>query len=249
MAITTLLYMGVAIHRWNWPRARVFALGLPLLTIDFGFLVAQIVKIPHGGWFALAVGIGQFTMMTTWRTGRSIVARQIRRAEIPIDQFVDSLPEREWQRVPGTAVFLFKDAGATPPALLENLRHNKVLHEQVLLVSVDTADVPNVPEAGRAKLVRVGPGIWQVSLTFGFVDDPNVPAALQFLGEHSHLHVDPEETTYFLGRETVLATPERNMHPLREHLFVMQNRTAASAARFFSLPARAVYEVGTTIEI
>jgi KUP system potassium uptake protein len=248
MAITTLLYMGVAIHRWGWPKPRVFLIGLPLLAVDLAFLLAQLVKIPHGGWFALLVGLIQFTLMTTWRTGRSAVATQIRRGETPVSTFVDSLPDSDWQRVPGQAVFLFKDLGATPPALLVNLRHNKVLHQTVVLVSIDTADVPVVPESQRATVDRVGPGIWQVRLSFGFMEEPNVPPALANL-HHDQLHIDTEEVTYFLGRETVLSRPEGTMHPWREQLFALQNRSAASAARFFGLPSSRVFEVGTTIEI
>ncbi len=158
MAITTLLYMGVAIHRWSWSRARTFSIGLPLLAIDLAFLVAQVIKIPHGGWFALAIGLIQFTLMTTWRTGRSIVASQIKRGETPVSEFVDRLPEGDWRRVPGTAAFLFKDAGAAPPALLENLRHNHVLHEKVLLVSVATADVPTVAPSQQVPARSGGTG-------------------------------------------------------------------------------------------
>jgi KUP system potassium uptake protein len=248
MAITTLLYMGVALHRWHWPRWRVYTIGLPLLAIDLAFVAAQLVKIPHGGWFAIGIGVIQFTLMTTWRTGRRAVAAGIRRGEIPVRQFVEDLPEQDWTRVPGTAAFLFKDAGATPPALLVNVSHNKVLHEQVLLVSVDTADVPTVPDDARAVVTKVGPGIWQVELRFGFIDAPDIPTALGRIRRNG-LHLDPDEITYFLGRESIVATSTPTMHPLREHLFVLQNRTAASAARFFCLPSNRVFEVGTTIEI
>jgi KUP system potassium uptake protein len=190
--------------------------------------------------------------MTTWRTGRQAVAAALHRGETPVPEFVDSLPDLPWERVPGTSVFLFKEAGATPPALLENLRHNKVLHETVVLLSVATADQPTVPAARRSEVTRVGPGLWQVVLTFGFMDNPDVPAALTELSETSEakgLHFDVSDVTYFLGRETIVAAPLRTMNPAREQLFIMQNRTAASAARFFRLPAARVFEVGTTIEI
>ncbi|MGE0726446.1 MAG: potassium transporter Kup [Acidimicrobiia bacterium] len=248
MAITTLLFMGLAIHNWGWSKAKAFGVGLPLLAIDLAFFGAQLAKIPHGGWFALLIGGTQFTLMTTWRTGRQAVASVIKRGETPLPQFVDSLPDLPWERVPGTAVFLFKDAGATPPALLVNLRHNKVLHENLLLVSIQTADTPTVPESHRLEATRVGPGIWQVVLHFGFMDSPDVPKALAGL-QVKGLHIDPEDLTYFLGRESIVPTPQQTMHPWREQLFVMQNRTAASAARFFKLPASRVFEVGTTIEI
>ena len=248
MAITTQLFMAVATYRWGWSRRKAFAVGLPLLAIDLAFLFAQLVKIPHGGWFALAVGIAQFTLMTTWRKGRREVAAVLRRGETPVQRFVDELPDMRWERVPGTAAFLFKDAGAVPPALLVNLRHNKVLHERVLLVSVATADVASAADDERRRVSRVGPGLHQVELTFGYMDTPDVPAELAKLvidGEP----VDLDQVTYFLGRETVVATPKRTMPAWQERLFVMQNRTAASAARFFRLPSTSVFEVGTTIEL
>jgi len=248
MAITTLLFAGVARQRWGWSSAKTYAVALPLLAIDLAFLGAQIVKIPDGGWFALAVGIAQFVLMTTWRKGRAAVADQIRRGETPIAAFVADLEQEPVQRVPGAAAFLFKDAGAAPPALLVNLLHNKVLHECVLLLSIETTDSPYVPEALRLSSTPVGPGMWQVVVTFGFMDDPDVPRALAAL-ELDGRPVDVDAITYFLGRETIVSTAEPTMHPLREHLFVLQNRTAASAARFFNLPARQVFEVGTTIEI
>jgi len=254
MAITTLLFMGLALHRWQWSRFRTFGIGIPLLAIDLAFFGAQVAKIPHGGWFALVIGVAQFTLMTTWRTGRQAVAAALHRGEKPVPEFVDELPDMPWERVPGTSVFLFKEAGATPPALLENLRHNKVLHETVVLLSVATADQPTVPSSRRSQVTRVGPGLWQVVLTFGFMDNPDVPAALAELSANAPpnglgLHLDIDDVTYFLGRETIVATPLRTMHPVREQLFIMQNRTAASAARFFRLPAARVFEVGTTIEI
>jgi KUP system potassium uptake protein len=248
MAITTLLFMSVAARRWGWSRRLVLAIGIPLLLIDLSFVAAQVIKIPHGGWFALFVGLTQFTLMTTWRKGRGIVAAEIRRGETPIDEFVRRLSDRRWQRVPGTAVFLFKDVGAAPPALIENLRHNKVLHDQVVLLSIATSDVSNVPESERVAVTSVGPGIWQVILTYGYRDEPNIPEALIRL-DHDKLHIEPEDTTYFLGRETIVSTPRGSMNQWRERLFIMQVRTSASAARFFHLPSDHVFEVGTTIEI
>jgi KUP system potassium uptake protein len=248
MAITTLLFMGVAIERWGWSKARAWAVGVPLLLVDLSFLGAQLIKIPHGGWFALAVGVGQCTLMTTWRKGRRIVAAEIRRGEVPVETFVERLPEVQWRRVPGTAAFLFKDVGATPSALIINLRHNRVLHEQILLLSVVTSDAATVPPANRLAVTHIGPGIWQVVMTFGFLDQPDVPATLGLL-QSGPLKVDPDDVTYFLGRETIVSTPQRNMNVWRERLFVLQVRTAASAARFFHLPAARVFEVGTTVEI
>jgi KUP system potassium uptake protein len=246
MAITTLLFMAIARHKWNWSAAKTYLIGVPLLIIDLAFLSAQVVKIPNGGWFALAVGLAQFMMMTTWRMGRSVVANEIKRGEMPLANFVDGLPESNWTRVPGVAAYLFKDAGATPPALLVNLRHNHALHDTVLLVSVETADVPVIAAADRVKSTKVGPGIWQVVLTFGFMDNPDLPEALALLTNPA---VDVANITYFLGRETVVASPDQKLNPIRERIFVFETRTAASAARFFNLPSNQVFEVGTTIEV
>ena len=248
MVITTLLYMGVAVQRWGWSRAKAAAIGLPLLVIDLAFLGAQVVKIPNGGWFALAVGIGQFVLMTTWRKGRMVVAAEIRRGETPVADFVKELDRSPVARVPGTAAFLFKDAGATPPALLVNLAHNKVLHERVLLLSIDTTDAPYITPEEQVSITQVAPGIWQVEVCFGFIDDPDVPAVLSAI-ELDGRPLDISGITYFLGRETVVATPAETMSAWREQVFIMQNRTSASAARFFNLPASRVFEVGTTIEI
>ncbi len=246
MAITTLLFMAVAQHNWGWSKAKTLAVGLPLLAIDMAFLIAQIAKIPHGGWFALAIGAAQFLMMTTWRKGRTVVAAAIKRGQTPIESFVDTLPESEWQRVPGTAAYLFKDAGAIPPALMVNLKHNRVLHEQVLLISIDSDDVPTITPADRVVATKVGPGIWKVVVRFGFMDVPDLPEALRQMTTPT---VDVSEITYFLGRETVVATDNDLMDPIRERIFVFQNRTAASAARFFNLPSKSVFEVGTTIDL
>jgi KUP system potassium uptake protein len=246
MVITSLLFGAVAVDKWGWSKFRAQAVVLPLVTIELGFFGAQVVKIPHGGWFALMIGVAQFTLMTTWHTGRRHLARSIRRGELPIADFVAQVRDQDVQHVPGTAVFLFKDAGATPPALLLNLAHNKVLHDAVVLLSVETESVAHVDEAERATVSSIGDGIWQVVLRFGYRDEPNVPEALARLPEE--FLRDASQITYFLGRETIVVTPKKTMAPWRERLFVMQSRTAASAARFFYLPAERVFEVGMTIE-
>jgi KUP system potassium uptake protein len=248
MAITTLLFIALCQSKWNWSKAKAWGIGAPLLAIDLAFLIAQLVKIPKGGWFALVIGVVQFTLMATWRRGRTFVAREIKRGETPVATFVETLPESKWTRVAGVAVYLFKDAGATPPALLVNLKHNHALHETVVLLAIETADVPVVPSSERAMVELVGPAIWQVKLTYGFTDIQDVPASLAAINAEG-LHFDPKDATYFLGRETLVSTPEKTMPEWQEQLFVLQNRTAASAARFFGLPSNQVFEVGTTIEI
>ena len=246
MVITTLIFFRVITDRWNWSRTRGFLICVPLVVIEMGFLGANLVKIPHGGWFALAVGAILMVQMQTWRRGRILVAARIHRGERPIE---DVLDEAEGiKRVTGTAVFMFKDLGKAPPALVNNLRHNKVLHNTTLIVAVDTADEPRVSPEQRASVKKVAPGVFQVEVTFGFMEDPDVPKVLAAI-VHPGLEYDPEDVTYFLGHESIIAGKAPGMNPLQEHLFVFLNRGADSASRFFNLPTERVFEVGSRVEI
>ncbi len=246
MAITTLIFFKVLVDRWNWPRWKAYVVCVPLLVIEIGFVSANMVKIPSGGWFALAVAIILMVQMQTWRRGRQLVAERIHRGERPIVDVLDSATDIK--RVAGTAVFMFKDLGKAPPALVNNLRHNKVLHKTTLIVSVDTDDAPRVDPDDRYEVTKVEPGVFQVLLTFGFMEDPDVPAALAQI-EHRGLEFDPDDVTYFIGRESIIAGKVPGMHPLREQLFVLLNRGADSASRFFNLPTDRVFEVGSRVEI
>lgn len=248
MLITTLLFYRVARDRWRWSTRRTLAIVIPIGLVDAAFFAANLPKIPTGGWFPLLVGLLLVIAMTTWRRGRQLVADHIRRGEIPIDDVVDHALDAHVARVPGTAVYMFKDAGVGPPALMSNLRHNKVLHQNTLFVAVHTADVPRVSKLHRATNSRIGPGIHQVDLYFGFMEQPNVPAALALL-DIPGFRFDTDETTYFLGRELVTVTKTPGMHPLRERLFAAMNRSSAGAARFFSLPSVQVFEVGTQVDL
>lgn len=246
MAITTLIFFRVLTDRWNWSRFRAFAICTPLFIIELGFLGANVVKIPHGGWFALAVGIILMVQMQTWRRGRMLVADRIHRGERPIEEVLDET--EDVKRVSGTAVFLFKDLGKAPPALVNNLKHNKVLHKCTLIVAIETAEEPRVAPADRAQITKVAPGVFQVQLTFGFMDEPDVPIALSTLS-HFGLEYDADDVTYFLGHESIIAGKAPGMNPLQEHLFVWLNRGADSAGRFFNLPTDRVFEVGSRVEI
>ncbi len=246
MVITTLIFFRVITDRWNWSRTRGFLICVPLVVIEMGFLGANLVKIPHGGWFALAVGAILMVQMQTWRRGRILVAARIHRGERPIE---DVLDEAEGiKRVTGTAVFMFKDLGKAPPALVNNLRHNKVLHNTTLIVAVDTADEPRVSPEHRTSVKKVAPGVFQVEVSFGFMEDPDVPKVLAAI-THPGLEYDPEDVTYFLGHESIIAGKAPGMNPLQEHLFVFLNRGADSASRFFNLPTERVFEVGSRVEI
>ena len=246
MVITTLIFFRVITDRWNWSRTRGFLICVPLVIIEMGFLGANLVKIPHGGWFALAVGAILMVQMQTWRRGRILVAARINRGERPIE---DVLDEAEGiKRVTGTAVFMFKDLGKAPPALVNNLKHNKVLHNTTLIVAVDTADEPRVSPEHRTSVKKVAPGVFQVEVSFGFMEDPDVPKVLAAI-THPGLEYDPEDVTYFLGHESIIAGKAPGMNPLQEHLFVFLNRGADSASRFFNLPTERVFEVGSRVEI
>ena len=248
MLITTLLFYRVAREGWAWSTLKALAVCIPLLVVDIAFVAANIPKVATGGWFPLVVGLLLVTLMTTWRQGRQLVAERIHRGERPIEAVVHDAKIVDVERVPGIAVYMFKDEGAAPPALLANLKHNHVLHQLTLMVSVTTSDVPRVAPKERVQARKVGSGIQQVVLSFGYLDEPNVPEALATLDIPGQ-RFDPDVVTYFIGSEIVTATKAPGMNPARERLFVALNRGASSAARFFCLPADRVFEVGTLVEI
>jgi KUP system potassium uptake protein len=194
----------------------------------------------------LLIALGLLVQMATWRRGRDLVAERIHRGERPIEDVLDE--SAGVTRVAGTAVFLFKDLGKAPPALVNNLRHNKVLHDTTLIVAIETAEVPRLPGEGRADVTKIARGVFQVKLCYGFMEEPDVPAALSEIKVRGLVY-DKDDVTYFIGRESIVADKAPGMHPLAEHLFVLLNRGADSASRFFNLPADQVFEVGTRVEI
>jgi len=246
MLITTILISVIARRNWNWSRAKTAIVMVPLIAIDAGFLAANVPKIPHGGWFPLAIAAVLLVQMATWRTGRQLVAARIRRGERSISEVLDEFSDAT--RVDGTAVFLFKDPGAAPPALINNLLHNKVLHTTTLIVSIVTDVLPRIPVEESVEVIRVQSGVYQVRLRFGFMDEVDVPAALAEV-ELEGRRIDLDEVTYFIGNESVIAGKVPGMHPARERLFVVLNRGAESASRFFNLPPDRVFEIGSHVEI
>ncbi|MGB6058242.1 MAG: potassium transporter Kup [Microthrixaceae bacterium] len=247
MGITTLLMAAFVHSKWKWPTWKVVAISAPILIIDLSFFLANLAKIPQGGWFPIIVAIAIIAFMTTWRTGRQLLAERIRRGEVLIDDFLADL-DPETARVPGTAVFLFKGSGAAPPALITNTRHNHVIHQRVVILSISTSDEPYVDPAHRAEVVEFGEGFFQVTLNYGFFEEPDVEASLMAIDD-KRLRFREGGFTYFLGRETVIAAPIHGMADWRERLFAFQLRSAAGAARFFRLPAGRVVEVGSQVEI
>ncbi len=250
MLITTLLFFYLARYVWDWSLVHTGLVCGVFLVVEAGFLGANLLKVAHGGWFPLLVGVGFYLVMSTWRKGRQALGRWMVRQSPPWPGFLDGLRARSIARVPGTAVFLSGNPDLVPVALVSNLRHNQVIHERVLLLRVDTADRPHVPAAERAEVWPVGAGFQRVTLRFGYLDIHDVPGALRALALPGG-PVVPWECTYFLGRETVL--PSRAGHSgmawWRERLFAVLCRNARNATSFFGLPPERVFEVGNRVEI
>ena len=246
MVITTLLFFVVARTRWAWSLPKAVLVVTPLLLVDAAFLGANIPKIPDGGWFPLLVGVVLLVQMATWRRGRQLVAERIRRAERSV---VDVLDEHgDVATVPGTSVFLFKDAGQAPPALINNLRHNKVRHEVIVLLAIVMSDAPYVDGPERRRFETLRPGVHQVTLCFGYLDVIDVPAELALV-EIDGQPIEGPDATYFVGREAVSQGDLEGMHPALEHLYALLHRGADSASRFFNLPPDRVFEVGSPVEL
>jgi KUP system potassium uptake protein len=246
MVITTVLLYVVAVERWRWPRwAGILAMGV-FLGVDLAFFGANLLKLLDGGWLPLVIAIVLFTLMTTWKKGRQILAERVVARAIPLEEFMATLPP-DTIRVPGTAVFMTAQAHGTPPALLHNLRHNKVLHERVVVLTVKTTNTPHVLPSERLTVEPLGQEVFNVGLRYGFMDEPNVPEALGLAGDHGVL-IDPETCTYFLGRETVIVTRTARMSVWRERLFVVMARNAVRATAFFRLPPERVVELGAQVE-
>jgi KUP system potassium uptake protein len=248
MTTTTLLFFVVQRELWKWSLPVAFTFTAFLLAIDLAFWGANLVKIPAGGWFPLVIGIIGFTLMTTWKRGRHILAQRIRETTIPRSQLKQRLSEHELPRVPGTAVFMSNDPYTIPPALLHNIDHNKILHDTVIFVSVIVEDIPRVPPTERIELTHLGDGFYQINLYYGFMDQINLPRALT-LARTEGLVFDALEISYFLGREHVLASKGAGMALWREHLFAFLSRNSRPATDFFRLPPNRVVEMGAQIEI
>ncbi|MGK2930378.1 MAG: potassium transporter Kup [Acidimicrobiales bacterium] len=249
MIITTLLFYVVARERFRWPFRTVAALCGAFLVVDLAFFGANIFKIPHGGWFPLVIGAVVLTLLTTWRTGRQILGDRIRRAQLPLTTFLDSVfANGVPTRVAGTGVFLFSVPDMTPPALIANHRHNDVLHERVIVAAVTTEDIPRVHPAARATVTDRGHGVLSVVLHYGFMEEPHIPRGLTE-GSATRLGLDPDHTTYFLGAESLVVTDRPGMARWREHLFAFMSRNATSAANYFHLPPERTMTVGMQVEL
>ena len=246
MVITTLLFYLAAREVWGWGLVHAVAICGIFLAVDLSFFGANLPKVPHGGWVPLAVAAAVYLVMATWKQGRRILADRLQEKTTALDELQATLKATRPLRVPGTAVFLTGNPGRVPPALVHNLEHNHVLHEKVVLLTVLTEDTPHVRSAGRVHAGEMAPSIFSVQVRYGFMEDANVPRALKAC---AGLDFDPDSTTYFLGRETLLATRRPGMAIWRERLFALLSRNARRATAFFRIPPERVFEVGVQVEL
>ena len=248
MVITTLLAYLVARRSWGVSRPIAMSLASFFLFIELGFFSANVIKIPHGGWFPLVIGAFLYLLLSTWKKGRMLLASRLRERLYPFDRFMQDISADPPYRVSGTAVFMTSNLVGTPPTLMHNLEHNRVLHERVILLTVVTSDVPHAHDDERLAVEPLGQGFFRVTLRYGFMEEPDVPAALATAAAQG-LALDPAHTTFFLGVETLLATEREGMARWRERLFALMSRNAVRATSFFRIPPERVVELGMQIEL
>jgi len=247
MVITTLLFTVIARERWGWSRARSATFLVIFLAIDGSFMVANVVKIHSGGWFPLAVAVGLYTIMSTWKRGQDTLRAMLRESGLPIALFLDDVRKSRPPRVKGTAVFMTAYTEGTPLVLLHHLKHNKVLHEQVLLLSVLTTQVPEVPIGERTTVEPLGDGFHRVVARYGFMETPNVRSIMKSL-ERQGIKAPTQLTSFYLGRERLLQTGKTHLPRWRKRLFVFMQRNARSATEYFGIPPNRVVELGAQLE-
>ena len=249
MMIDTLLAFVVvrAMWNWNWLQAGLF-LAL-FFIVDFAFFSANLVKVLDGGWFPLLLGLGVFTLFATWKRGRALLYEKLQQDSIPLDAFLTSLSYGGPPRVPGTGIFMTTRPDGVPRAMLHNLLHNKVLHERVILLNVSMQDIPHVGESERMTVEALPQGFYRVIVSYGFKDDPNIPRALELCDRHGMAPVEMMETSFFLGRETIVPNRVPSMSLWRQILFTWMFRNADTATDFFKLPTNRVVELGTQVEL
>jgi KUP system potassium uptake protein len=248
MVFTSILFAVVARDRWKWSLPAVMAMAGGFLVVDLGFWGASLLKIPSGGWFPLLVAGAVFTVMTTWNSGRGLLASRLAERSMTVEELLERMRDPAIARVEGTAVYLGRHDAGVPPALLHNLRYNKVVHSRVVLLSMRTDSSSRVAEEERVTMERLAPEFYRVVARHGFAEDPEVPAVLDRLRTMG-LDVDVEQATFFLGRETLLATDRPGMAIWRERLFTVLSRNARRATRYFRIPSHRVCELGAEIEL
>ena len=263
MLITSILFAVVQRKIWHWPLWAVVSLTSLFLAVDLAFFGANMIKFVEGGWFPLAAGAVIYLLMSTWRRGRQQVTGILTETSLPLDLFIPDIERSKPLRVSGVAVFLTAIPNVAPPVLLHHLKHNKVLHDKVVLMTLSSQEIPQVADADRVTVAARGAGFYQVTARYGFMESPNVPEILAAIGQSLHEAGEPvpslklHDVTFYLGRETLIVPPRRagvehtpgSMPPWRAELFAVMSRNAISAASFFGLPPNRVIELGTQIEV
>jgi KUP system potassium uptake protein len=247
MAITNLLFFSVARERWGWSLGRALTFLVVFMFIDLAFFTSNLLKVGSGGWVPLVIAAGVFTLLSTWKRGRDLLRSILTKRSLPVEDFITSLEQGKTHRVPGTAIFMTSEAEGTPVVLLHHLKHNKVLHEQVILLSIVGREVPDVPSSERLRIESMSQGIHRVKAYYGFMETPNVEDIRARLGE-AGIKTRRLDTTYFLGREQLIATSGAGMARWRKHLFSVMARNARSATQYFGIPPNRVVELGAQIE-
>jgi KUP system potassium uptake protein len=248
MAIDGILFWFVARRVWRWNAAGVGALVALFLAVDLAFLGSNALKVANGGWFPLVAGAFLVAVMKTWRDGRHLLAEQMRQDALPVADFVAQVARRPAQRVAGTAVFLTSNPDGTPHALLHNLKHNRILHERVVFLTVRFHDAPFVAADRRARVEDLGQGFHRIVLTCGFKETPNIPRELDGI-RGAGGPFDPMQTSYFLGRERLVLRERPLMARWREKLFIVMQHNQSSATDFFGIPPNRVVELGAQVEV
>lgn len=246
MLIDTILVAFVMLLMWKWNKIVIVLVAGSLLAVDIAFFAANAIKIPEGGWFPLAMGLVSFTVLTTWRRGRKLVSEEMAKQSIPMDDFLHSIDDVH--RIQGTAIFMTSAKDGVPPALLHNLKHNQVLHERVVLVTVQTMATPHVNDMDRIYLHDMHKGFKRLIIRYGFMESPDVPGALEQCKRFGE-RFDLMETTFYLSRETIVPSLARKFSPLRGRLFAVMSKNATSASDFFHIPSNRVVELGTQLVI
>jgi KUP system potassium uptake protein len=226
-----------------WPLAAVFVL------VDVAFLFANLVKFMDGAWFPILIGVVVFTLLRTWRHGRSLLRAEILKDGLRLEPFLPGLMLSPPTRVPGTAIFLTAQPDIVPKALLHNLKHNKVLHERNVMLTVETMDVPTVDPAARLTIDTIGDDVYRATVRYGFMETPDVPLALMRAADNGGVCFDPMDTTYFGSRESIVSRRRHGMPAWRDHLFGFMHRNAAPATDFFRIPTTRMVELGAPVEI
>jgi KUP system potassium uptake protein len=262
MAITSVLFYVVARGRWNWSVMHALPITLVFLVVDLTLFAANVIKIENGGWVPIVIALGVFTLMSTWKKGRNLLNHALHAGALPLDLFLGDVARRKPPRVPGTAVFMTSSNDGVPVVLLHHLKHNKVLHEQVILMSVVTHEVPEIKASERVSVEKLEHGFFRVTARYGFMEQPNVPEILQWARE-AGIKAKTNDTTFYLGRERIIISDgERkpgtrrapddvvlpHMARWRKKLFVLMSRNARSATEFFGIPPNRVVELGAQVE-